>query len=128
MNKVIATLHTNGDGLWSGVKRPVNIVDITICGINEESDFAELCVHFDTNTWDVNADGLIYTDDRFLSELRELLVRAGFTAKEAECVCYSEQGMQGDDYVSCDIYDDGCAAYKRLFPSEFADAYEDSNY
>ena len=128
MNKVIATLHTNGDGLWSDVKRAVNIVDITISGINEDSDFAELCVHFDTNTWDVNADGLIYTDQRFMEELHLLLQRAGFTAKEAACVEYSEQGMQGDDYVSCDIYDDGCAAYKRLFPSEFAEAYADSNY
>ena len=127
MNKVIATLHTNGNGLWSDVKRAVDVTDINIGYISNEQDFGELRVYFSNSTWDVDADGLIYTDDRFMSELRELLVRAGFTAKEAECVCYSEQGMQGDDYVSCDIYDSGCAAYKRLFPSEFADAYEDSN-
>ena len=127
MNKVIATLHTNGNGLWSDVKRAVDVTDINIGYISNEHDFGELRVYFSNSTWDVDADGLIYTDDRFMSELRELLVRAGFTAKEAECVCYSEQGMQGDDYVSCDIYDSGCAAYKRLFPSEFADAYEDSN-
>ena len=127
MNKVIATLHTNGDGLWSDVKRAVDVTDINIGYISNEQDFGELRVYFSNSTWDVDADGLIYTDDRFMSELRELLVRAGFTAKEAECVCYSEQGMQGDDYVSCDIYDSGCAAYKRLFPSEFADAYKDSN-
>lgn len=122
MNKVIATLHTNGDGLWSDVKRAVDINDITICGLDEDGQFGELCVHFNTNTWDVNADGLIYTDSRFMDELRLLLVRAGFTAKEAADVSYSEQGMQGDDYVSCDIYDSACDAYKRLFPSEFADA------
>lgn len=127
MSRVIATLHTNGNGLWSDVKRAVDVTDINIGYISNEQDFGELRVYFSNSTWDVDADGLIYTDDRFMSELRELLVRAGFTAKEAECVCYSEQGMQGDDYVSCDIYDSGCAAYKRLFPSEFADAYEDSN-
>jgi len=127
MDKVIATLHTDGKGYWSSVKRAVDINNITINGINEESDFAELCVHFDTNTWDVDADGLIYTDYRFMDELRKLLQRAGFTAEEAACVDFSEQGMQGDDYVSCDISDAGCAAYKRLFPEEFARAYADSN-
>lgn len=128
MDKVIATLHTNGDGLWSNVKRAVDINNITISGISKDGDFAELCVHFNTNTWDVDADGLIYTDDRFISELRELLVRAGFTAEEAACVDYSEQGMQGDDYVSCDIYDNAVTAYKRLFPHEFEAAYTDCNY
>ena len=127
MQKVIATLHTNGDGLWSDVRRAVDVNNITISGLNAEGDFGELCVHFNTNTWDVDADGLIYTDERFISELRELLVRAGFTAEEAACVDYSEQGMQGDDYVSCDISDAGCAAYKRLYPVEFAAAYSDSN-
>ena len=127
MQKVIATLHTNGDGLWSDVKRAVDVNNITISGLNAEGDFGELCVHFNANTWDVDADGLIYTDTRFIAELRELLVRAGFTAEEAACVDYSEQGMQGDDYVSCDIYDAGCAAYKRLYPEEFAAAYADSN-
>ena len=128
MQQVIATLHTNGDGLWSDVQRAVDVNNITINGINAEGNFAELCVHFNTNTWDVDADGLIYTDERFMAELRELLVRAGFTAEEAACVDYSEQGMQGDDYVSCDISDAAVAAYKRLYPQEFAAAYEDSCY
>ena len=125
MQKVIATLHTNGDGLWSDVKRAVDVNNITISGINAEGDFAELCVHFNTNTWDVDADGLIYTDPRFMDELRELLQRVGFTKEEAADVSYSEQGMQGDDYVSCDIMDSACDAYKRLFPDEFAAAVTD---
>ena len=127
MNKVIATLHTAGTGYWSDVRRAVNINNITINNVNAEGDFGELCVHFNTNTWDVDADGLIYTDTRFINELRGLLQSVGFTADEAACVEYSEQGMQGDDYVSCDIYDAGVAAYKRLFPLEFAAAYADSN-
>ena len=78
MDKVIATLHTEGKGYWSSVKRAVDINNITINGISAKGDFAELCVHFDTNTWDVDADGLIYTDYRFMDELRKLLQRAAF--------------------------------------------------
>ena len=125
MERVIATLHTAGTGYWSDVQRAVNISDITINGVNAEGDFGELCVHFTADTWDVNADGLIYTDPRFMDELRKLLVRVGFTKEEAADVSYSEQGMQGDDYVSCDIMDSACDAYKRLFPDEFAAAITD---
>ena len=128
MSKVIATLHTDGKGYWSNVKRAVDINDITISGISEDDRFGELCVYFTPETWDVNADGLIYTDYRFMDELRLLLQRAGFTAEEAACVDFSEQGMQGDDYVSCDIYDSAITAYKRLFPEEYAAAYKDCNY
>jgi hypothetical protein len=59
-----------------------------------------LRVHFDTASWDTYTDGLIYTDKQFMTELRELLTAQGFDASD---VSYSEQGMQGDDYVSCDV-------------------------
>jgi hypothetical protein len=35
-----------------------------------------------------------------MRELKELLVQKGFDVKD---VSYSEQGMQGDTYVSCDV-------------------------
>jgi hypothetical protein len=44
--------------------------------------------------------GLIYTDKLFMTELKELLTSMGFDASD---VSYSEQGMQGDTYVSCDV-------------------------
>ena len=57
-------------------------------------------VFFNTNTWDTNTDGLIYTDKQFMKELKELLVQKGFDTSD---LSYSEQGMQGDTYVSCDV-------------------------
>jgi hypothetical protein len=62
--------------------------------------FGELCVHFNTATWDTATDGLIYTDKQFMRELKELLTVQGYDASD---VSYSEQGMQGDTYVSCDV-------------------------
>jgi hypothetical protein len=35
-----------------------------------------------------------------MTELKELLTSMGFDASD---VSYSEQGMQGDNYVSCDV-------------------------
>jgi hypothetical protein len=67
---------------------------------NDELDFGELRVYFNTKTWDVNKDGLVYTDSQFMTELCALLTQLGFDASD---VSYSEQGMQGDNYVSCDV-------------------------
>ena len=105
MNEVI--LHTDGlRGLWSDVAKGVRITDMKIGYIDDDFEsgkhptFGELRVYFDTETWDVSEDGLIYTDRGFLKELREFLDAHGLQGGDVD---YSEQGMQGDDYVSCDI-------------------------
>ncbi len=98
MSEVI--LHTGGGGYWSNTQRAVRIVNMGLGYISDELDFGELRVYFDTSTWDVEQDGLIYTDRQFERELREFLNTQGLVGKD---VSYSEQGMQGDDYVSCDV-------------------------
>ena len=100
MYKVNATLHTNGKGYWSRNVAAVEITGLQLSYTNDELDFGELRVRFNTKTWDVNKDGLIYTDKQFMTELKELLTAKGFDASD---VSYSEQGMQGDTYVSCDV-------------------------
>jgi hypothetical protein len=94
-------LHTAGDGYWSTVAKAVRIVDIKITYVNEDRDFGELCVYFNTEDWDVETDGLIYTDSAFLEELKDYLI----TQELGDDFSYSEQGMQGDDYVSLDCYE-----------------------
>jgi hypothetical protein len=98
MNEVI--LHTGGGGYWSNTAKAVRVTDMQLGYLNDEGDFGELRVYFDTKTWDVNEDGLIYTDRQFERELREFLTQHGLEGKD---VSYSEQGMQGDNYVSCDV-------------------------
>ena len=100
MYKVTATLNTAGDGCWSDVAKAVKITGLTLGYVNDELDFGELCVYFNTKTWDVNKDGLIYTDSLFLEDLCLMLDNLGFDASD---VSYSEQGMQGDNYVSLDV-------------------------
>ena len=100
MYKINATLNTAGDGYWSNKAKAVEITALQLAYTNDELDFGELCVFFNTATWDTHKDGLIYTDSVFLDELCALLTQLGFDASD---VSYSEQGMQGDTYVSCDV-------------------------
>jgi hypothetical protein len=100
MYKVTATLNTNGKGYWSNKRKAVEITGLQLAYVNDELGFGELRVFFNTATWDTYKDGLIYTDKQFMRELKELLTVQGFDAWD---VSYSEQGMQGDTYVSCDV-------------------------
>jgi hypothetical protein len=100
MYKVTAKLPTAGDGYWSKAEKTVEITSLQLAYTNDELDFGELRVYFKTSTWDVDKLGLIYTDTLFIEELCALLTDLGFDASD---VTYSEQGMQGDNYVSCDV-------------------------
>lgn len=113
-------LNTDGKrGLWSNVARAVRIVDMQLGYVSDEGDFGELCVYFDTKTWDVKKDGLIYTDRLFERELQELLTAHGLAGKD---VGYSEQGMQGDNYVSCDVGEKFLKSWAAKFGQETVDA------
>jgi hypothetical protein len=100
MYKISATLHTAGDGYWSSTATAVEVTGLQLSYINDELDFGELRVRFAAASWDTAKHGLIYTDAQFMAELKELLTSMGFDSSD---VSYSEQGMQGDNYVSCDV-------------------------
>lgn len=102
--------NTAGDGYWSRVAKAVRIVDMQVTYVSDDKDFGELCVYFNTADWDVDTDGLIYTDRQFMRELNAFLLAQGLAA-----VNYSEQGMQGDNYVSCDVEGDFISAWERKF-------------
>jgi hypothetical protein len=104
------TFNTSGDGYWSNAVKTVGIVDMRVAYISDELDFGELRVYFNTEDWDVNAVGLIYTDRQFLRELNAFLVEQGLAPAE-----YSEQGMQGDNYVSLDVEEDFLQAWAAKF-------------
>jgi hypothetical protein len=99
MINVKTSLSTNGSGYWSNVAKTVLVTGLELSYVNDEGDFGELRVHFDTNTWDVDTDGLIYTDKQFINDLKVLLNRIELDTD----VSYSEQGMQGDTFVSLDV-------------------------
>ena len=98
----LTTLHTDGNGYWSDKSRAVRITNLKLGYVDDERTFGELRVYFDKNDWDVDNDGLIYTDSLFAKELREWLTSLNYDATR-DTVFYSEMGMQGDNYVSLDV-------------------------
>jgi hypothetical protein len=113
MEKIV--FNTDGvRGLWSDKAKAVEIVDmrVTYC---DEKEFGELQIAFNEDTWDIEQDGLIYTDTGFMAEMREFLNAHGLAGADVD---YSEQGMQGDDYVSCDIGKAFIASWEAKFGAE----------
>jgi hypothetical protein len=103
--KVSWQLHTSGDGHWSNSSQLVKVVRVELAYQNDEGDFGELRAYFDTMSWDCNKHGLIYTDSKWLNEFRAMMRTLGFTSRACDDISYSEQGMQGNDYVSMDVCD-----------------------
>ena len=108
------TFNTSGDGYWSNVAKAVSIVDMQLSYVNDDLDFGELRVYFDTSTWNVDKDGLIYTDGQFKRDLVHFLAQQGLALD----VDYSEQGMQGDNYVSLDVEAKFIASWDKKFRLE----------
>lgn len=103
--KVNIKTKTDGSGIWSGCKRKIHIYKIEINYLNRDDEYGELIAYFYNKDWDVEKHGLIYTDRHWIKDFRNGLRKIGFTKKAYNDVEYSEQGMQGDNYVSMDF---GC--------------------
>ena len=106
-----AVLHTDGSSLWSSRVAAVQCTKLQLAYVSDDGRFGELRVFFDPRTWDTSRDGIIYTDKQWIAELRGALHQMGFSEDAVAPVSrearggmgYSEQGMQGDDYVSLDV-------------------------
>jgi len=103
MRKINEEFITNGLGGWTEKVREVNVVGLQLAVYREEgvSKYGELRIYFNTKTWNVKKDGLIYGDDLWLAQLQEYLKSCGYTFNKNN-LDYSEAGMQGDNYVSLD--------------------------
>lgn len=109
-HEIIAILNTDGSGLWSKENRKVLCI-----GINVDfhgTKWGEMRVYFDTKTWNIKKHGLIYTDKQFLKELKAYLKFMGI---DGSSITYSEQGMQGDNYVSLDVEKSILKSWKKVF-------------
>ena len=122
--KVSITAHTNGKGQWSEDAREVLISELKI-GYSSLSYYPEDPFHgelrayfepsgFTPGSWNTDGYGLIYTDKLWMREFKRGLLAAGFSVLAARDVGYSEQGMQGTNYVSMDVGPKFYASWKRL--------------
>ena len=111
---------TGGDGFWSRVAaRKVRITHLEVPWTAGpewgDTEHGELCAYFDPTTWDILADGLIYTDKLWIQTFRAELLRLGYSKDAADNVAYSEQGMQNPRYVSMDVVDVFIQEFNKLY-------------
>lgn len=101
--KVDFTLNTDGKGYWTTESRPVHINDIRLNYFADDDGIphGELIASYDN--WNPDEHGLIYTDELWIEQFQAALVSLGVPISCASDVDYSEQGMQGKDYVSMDV-------------------------
>ena len=93
-------------GLWSNT--PMTGLEVTILPdkaflADGDSLYGQINAHFDPKIWNTKKLGLIYTDPLFERQVKRILKNAGF--KRWNDINYSEQGMQGDNYVNFDVGD-----------------------
>ena len=105
------TIKTKGDGYWSNAVNDVQLTRLKLSFLNKKETFGELRVYFDTTTWDLNLDGLIYTDSLFIDTLGHELNTVDLVGYD---VTYSKQGMQGSDFVSFDVGEEFIKSWKNL--------------
>jgi hypothetical protein len=110
--KVDIVAKTNGKGHWTDETRAVRIIKIefgyqSTTMYPEDPWFGEVRAYFEPHgftpdSWNVQGHGLIYTDKQWLKEFKAGLAKLGLSRRALQCLSYSEQGMQGEDYVSMD--------------------------
>ncbi len=124
-----AVAKTAGNGLWSRDIRKVVHSKAELCLWDDQLDdyvnrnhpikFAELRVYFPKKNWDVTKHGLIYTDRQWIKDFRASLKELGFSDSSVKKVDYTEQGMQGDNYVSLDVDSAFIKRALKLNPKDF---------
>ncbi len=98
-----------GRSMWSNrtksavIQCRLKLIYTSIEQNGEVCEYALLDANFSKHEWDVNTDGLIYTDKTFVDSVRKVLADLG--APDDIEVFGSEQGMQGDTYVNFDVVD-----------------------
>ena len=118
---------TKGDGYWSSDKRTVATSKIEMevgeASVSLWSYTVHLPVYFRAffpkRSWDTDKYGLIYTDSLWLKDFREQF-KTRFPALAWMKIDYTEQGMQGDNYVSLVVHLESMGQIKRFDKSLMA--------
>jgi hypothetical protein len=102
--KVSFITRTDGRGYWSTVARKsIRINRVAIASVSDDGEYGELRAYFDESEWNVESDGLIYSDQAWMKSFRSCMATLGFSVQALAAISYTEQGMQGTEYVSLDV-------------------------
>lgn len=95
--------RTDGQGYWSTAAKTVRINRVIVASVSNDGEFGELRAYFDMQDWNVESDGLIYSDKAWMRSFSSCMATLGFSVQALSDITYTEQGMQGESYVSLDV-------------------------
>ena len=102
--KVSFVTRTDGRGYWSTVARKsIRIDRVAIASVSDDGEYGELRAYFDESEWNVESDGLIYSDQAWMKSFRSCMATLGFSVQALAAISYNDQGMQGTEFVSLDV-------------------------
>lgn len=104
--KVEIQTKTDGSGLWSNRATSIRIVELRVNYYDKDDPadmYGNMSAVFHKDDWNVDKDGLIYTDDQWEKDLHKGLVALGVPESAMGGVGYSECGMQENDAVNLDV-------------------------
>jgi len=100
-------IRTSGDGYWSTSKNIVKITHIRLTTYGNDHGYLDVYFH---DGWNIDKDGLIYSDENALKDIRQMLSKMGLNTNE---LYYSEQGMQGRDFINFAVDKKFIDSYKK---------------
>ena len=91
------TINTSGKGLWSNVSKDVKFTYIEI------SEYY-IDVYFDNRSWNIDKYGLIYSDNEWLNNFKNILIeKYELDSSLINAIIYTEQGLQGYNRINLEI-------------------------
>lgn len=98
----VTAFGKTGKGLWGQNDEPktFKIDKVVLHYLDDENPVGTIDVFL--QGYKAKNDGLIYTDKTFIKSFKDLLKEKGFFSK-FKYVEYSEQGMQGTNFVNMDV-------------------------
>lgn len=88
---------TDGTGFYSSLEKFVTCIGLDLKFVSETEIYLE--VYFDSETWNVEEDGLIYSDKNWLVECRNNLISLGFDSGIVKDVQYAPFRYQTEESV-----------------------------
>ena len=103
--------NTDGTGYWSDKTRAVPVSKVVLSIHRAEVDLyrhrptllISVDAYFTKKSWDIDKHGLIYTDRQWLYDFKRRM-KAINPLLFGSGIDYTEQGMQGENYVSLEMY------------------------
>jgi hypothetical protein len=110
---------THGNGYWSNeeLKTTVKKINFEVAYFSEDSVTLYVEVFFSQREWNIETDGLIYTDTNWIKDFSKNFVKLPEVKNlvKMKDIDYTEQGMQGDNYVSLSFSIKGEKNMKEFF-------------